>query len=225
MRLQKWFISLGMIGVLSFFTHTILGNILRQGYNPIQQSISGLTADGAPYASLLRIFVGVYEVCFLIFALSMFREALYRHHGFVKTGYVLLLFSSLFSIVNFNAFPMTYISIISVQNLAHVIITIALIGATILAVTLISIGYLKRENLKRLGGISLFVVILASLFNILLWYANLNGYDNFGLLERLTVYPFHVFTFVISWNYIKFPIAHLTKSRNLDVLDPRIQAH
>lgn len=200
-----------MISVLSFFTHTILGNILRQGYNPIQQSISEFTADGAPYASLLRIFVGIYEVCFLIFALSMVHEALYRHHGFVKTGYSLLLLSSLFSMVSFNAFPMTYISIISVQNLAHVIITIALIGATILAVTLISIGYLKREKLKRLGGISLFIVILASLFNILLWYADLNGYDSFGLLERLTVYPFHIFTFIISWNYVKLPIERKEK--------------
>lgn len=205
MKLQKWFISCGMISVFAFFTHTILGNILWKGYDPIRQSISEYTADGAPNAQLLRGFVGIYEVCFLIFALGMLYEAFYRHHGYVRTGYTLLIFAALFSIVGFNSFPMTFVFVISAQNLAHTIVAIALICSTILAVTLISIGYLKTEKLTRLGRISLFVAVLAALFHLLLWYADLHGYNNFGLLERLTMYPFHAFTFIISWNYVRIP--------------------
>lgn len=194
-----------MIGVFAFFTHTVLGAILWKGYDPIRQSISEYTADGAPNAQLLRVFVGIYEVCFLIFILGMLYEAFYRHHGYVRTGYSLLLITALTSIVGFNSFPMTFNFIVSAQNLAHVIVTIALLCSAILAVTLISIGYLKKEKLIRLGRTSLFIAVLAFLFNLLLWYASLHGYSNFGLLERLTVYPFHVFTFIISWNYVRIP--------------------
>lgn len=199
MKLQKWFIPFGIISVLFFFTHTILGNILWQGYNPIRQNISELTADGNPYAPLLRVFVGIYEVCFLIFALGMLSMAFRKHNGYIKTGFSLLLLTALISIAGFNTFPMTAVFIISLQNLGHMIVTIILLCASILSITLISIGFLKHE--KQIGRLLLFTAIIPSLFNPIFWYANFHGFDSTGLLERITVYPFHVFTFIVSWQY------------------------
>lgn len=203
MRLQKWFIPFGMIGVFSFFTHTVLGNILWQGYNPIRQTISELTADGSPNAQLLRVFVCIYEVCLLIFALGMIYTAFRKHNGYIKTGYSLLLFTALISIVGFNAFPMSVAFILSPQNLAHIIVTIILLCSTILSVILISIGYLKKENTKALGRVSLYTAIIPAVFSLIIWYAVLQGYQNIGLLERISVYPFHVFTFMVSWHYTR----------------------
>lgn len=203
-KLQKWFVSFGMISVISFFTHTILGNILWKGYNPIRQTISELTADGAPNAQLLRILVGVYEVCFLIFMVGMIIIAINRHQLSIKIGYFLLLLTAIISIIGFNTFPMSIALIVSIQNLAHILVTIILLCSTILTVTLISIGYLKTEKFKALGRISLFAAIVSSFFSLVFWYADFHGYNNIGLLERLTIYPFHMFTFIVSWYYFRY---------------------
>lgn len=199
MKILKWYIPFGMISVLFFFTHTILGSILWHGYSPIRQNISELTADGSPHAHLLRVFVGIYEVCFLVFALGMIFTVFRKHNVYIKTGFSLLLLSALFSIVGFNTFPMTAVFIISLQNLGHVVVTIILLCATIISVTLISAGYLKHK--KRLGRLLLFTAIISALFNPIFWYAVTHGFDSTGLIERITVYPFHVFTFAISWQY------------------------
>lgn len=201
MEPQRWFVTFGMISVIFFFAHIILGELLWNGYNPIQQSISELTADGAPNAYFLRILVALYEVCLSIFIVGLICIAFYKHNGYLRTGYPTLFITVLISIIGFNTFPMTITFIISLQNLAHTLVTILLLCLTILSVTLVSIGYIRKEKLKLLGWASLTTAILSTLFNLMLWFSALNGGNNFGLLERLTVYPFHVFTFMISWYY------------------------
>lgn len=201
MKTHEYFIPFGVMSVLSFFTHTVLGDILWQGYNPIRQNISELTADGAPNADLLRVFVGIYEVCLLVFLLGMIITAFYKHNGYIKTGFSLMLITALISIIGFNTFPMTAVFIISLQNLGHIIVTVFLLCVSIISIALISVGYMKHE--KRFGRFLFFTALIPAFFNPIFWYANFHGFYATGLIERIIVYPFHLFTFLVSWHYTK----------------------
>lgn len=59
-RLEMVVMPLGMIGVVAYLLHTILGRILWPEYNPITTDISSLTAIGAPNRDFLMIFSAIY---------------------------------------------------------------------------------------------------------------------------------------------------------------------
>ena len=61
-KLCKCFMPLGMVGVLFYLAHTIIGRVLWTDYNPITTDISSLTADGAPNEQLLRVFTFIYGI-------------------------------------------------------------------------------------------------------------------------------------------------------------------
>lgn len=201
MRTQKWLISLGMVGVLSFLTLTILGRILWPGYNPVTTYVSALIADGSPHLHLMRVFMNGYTICFSLFALAMAAHTFKEYYTCTKAGYTLLFIASFAALLGYGTCPGNLEFIFSSPNIYHLIVTIGILTATILSLLLISIGYWKQDHLKRLGRISFAILILFVLFNLWHLYAILHGQSILGLLERLTFYSFHAFTFIISWVY------------------------
>lgn len=201
MKTQKWLLPLGMIGVAAFFIHISIGELFWKGYNPITSYISELTADGAPNAPLLRAFAGIYMVCFLLFTLGMAVKAYREYRACVKIGYAMLFVITFCSDIGYGMFPMTMDVVISLQNVVHVLLTSALLCTTVLVLLLIAIGYLRKEKLEQLGRITLATGILCAVFNVWHLVAILSGQNILGLVQRLTVYTFHAFTFIISWIY------------------------
>lgn len=67
-------IGLGFCGVLSaslLVIATVLGGGLREGYNPIQQSISELYEVGAPYRNWLMVLFTAYHALVIPFAIGL----------------------------------------------------------------------------------------------------------------------------------------------------------
>jgi hypothetical protein len=202
MRLQKWSLSLGMIGVISFFIHSILGIILIKGYNPITDYISVLTADGVPNVQLMRLFVNIYRICFLIFIVSLCIKSFQAYQVCTRLGYILLLIMASLSIIGFGLFPMTIDYIISLKNVIHLMITVMIFIATIISIFLLAGGYLKQENEIIIGRLSLITAILLFIFSLMHLFAIINGIAILGLMQRLNVYTFHIYTFILSWIYV-----------------------
>ena len=75
-KLNKYLMPLGMIGVIFYFIHIIVGQILWSSYNPITTDISTLTANGSPNAGLLSIFTTIYGICMILFVIALFKKAL-----------------------------------------------------------------------------------------------------------------------------------------------------
>lgn len=214
MKLQRWLISLGMIGVISFLIHAILGRVLWPGYNPVTQYVSELTADNSPSAPISRVFVIIYEICFLAFSLGMVITAFRKHNLRLKIGYTSIFVIAIFSILGYGVFPMTVGFLFSLKNIMHLIITTAMFCSTILAVYLLSWGYFKQK-LKKLGQITLIAALLCTTFNLWLLYVLLNGQNIQGLIERLAIYTFHAFTFIVSLFYTSKRLAKLSTERGI----------
>lgn len=198
MKLNKWLVPFGMIGVISFVLLDVLGSSLWIGYNPITSYVSTLVADEAPHVHLMRFFMNTYTICFLIFSLAMLLLSFHMHHILVKLGYALMFIAASISVIGYGGFPISMIVIFSINNFVHVLVTISIICATALS---IGFGYLKQEKVIVIGYICLVACALFTLFNLWHLYAILNGMNIVGLLERCSFYVFHSLTFTISWVY------------------------
>jgi hypothetical protein len=203
MRLQKLFFSFGMIGSLSFVFEDFLGSIFWRRYNPITSYISQLTADGAPNIPLTRTLFYIYEICLIIFIISMLVKS-FRSYGIcLRAGYAGLLILLSISILGYGLFPMTMDFIISFKNYLHLVITIIIVAGTIFILFLLALGYIKQEHERKIGRITFVAAILFLLFNLLHLYAIFRGLNILGLIQRLSLYTFQIYIFVLSWNYTR----------------------
>lgn len=202
MGLQKRALSLGIIGVISFLLSDFLGWILVKGYQPIQSYISVLSADGTPYSNVMRTFIMIYQICFLIFALDLCIKSFKEYNTFTRIGYLFLFGIACLSVFTFGVFPMTVESAINLQNIIHLMLAIAMITLPNFALFLLSIGY-RKDKIRTLSRLSFVAAILILFFNLLHLAAMKNGWDILGLLQRLSVYTFHAFTFFLSWIYVR----------------------
>lgn len=200
--LVRYFMPLGMIGVLFYFLHTILGNILWKAYNPITMDISSLTADGAVSAQLLRVFTGLYAICMILFSIGMIVIAFKKYHFLVRTGYIVLLVMNLISAFGYRLFPLEGDkTVMTFQNMMHIIVTVIVVFTTIATGFLLAVGYIKQEKLKKLGkGILIFAILITG-FGILNPMNMAMGWGILGLTERLVIYTLQISLFILSYLY------------------------
>lgn len=202
MKLEKIFIPLGMLGVITYFVHIILGNILWHEYNPITTDISSLTASGAPNAELLRVFTLIYGVCTIMFVVGLMIKAFRKYHGLVKSGYIVLLTMELTSLFGYSFFPLTGDKTeMNFQNMMHVIVTVVVVFTTIASGFLLSAGYIKQEKMKSLGKFTLVMAVLITLFGATNPIGMGLGLNILGLTERLVIYTLQIMMFVLSYYY------------------------
>lgn len=191
-----------MIGVLFYFTHTILGRILWKEYNPITMDISSLTADGAPNAHLLRMLTFIYGICMVLFIVGLIKKSFSEYHSLLKTGYIVLMIMQLTSIFGYSLFPLSGDKTeMNFQNIMHIIVTVIVVFTTIASSFLISFGYLKQEKMKGLGKFTLVMAILITVFGVFNPISMNLKLNILGLTERLVIYTIQVLMFVLSYYY------------------------
>lgn len=202
MKIEKFFMPLGMIGVIFYFIHIILGQILWPEYNPITMDISSLTAVGAPNAGLLRIFTLFYGISTILFATGLIIKAFRKYGLFVKIGYIVLFVMEFTSLLGYAMFPLTGDKTeMNFQNTMHIVVTVVVVFTTIASGYLLSIGYIRQERLRGLGSFILVMSILITLFG----FSNPVGMgmklDILGLTERMVIFSLQIMMFVISAYY------------------------
>ena len=181
-KLEEFFMPLGMIGVVAYMIHTILGNILWTEYNPITTDISSLTADGAPNSSLLRIFTTIYGICMILFTLGMIVKSLKKYH--------------LATLVEDK-------TVMNFQNMMHIAVTVAVVIATITSAFTLAYGYLSQEKMKNLGKFILIMAIIITLCGMMNPISMLMNLNIMGLTERLVIYSLQILIFVLSFYYTR----------------------
>ena len=202
MKQFKYLIPLGMIGVIFYFIHVFLGQMLWPDYDPITMDISSLTAEGAPNAGLLRIFTTIYGIFFLTFAFGMVLKAWKLYHRITKAGYVMFLIMALTTTAGYALFPLTGDkTVMNFQNMMHIIVTVIVVFTTILSFYLLAFGYLKQEKLKALGRISFITAVLITILGALNPIGMATNINILGLTERFVIFPLQGFVFFLSFIY------------------------
>lgn len=201
-KLEEFFMPLGMIGVVAYMIHIILGNILWHEYNPITTDISSLTADGAPNSSLLRIFTTIYGICMILFTLGMIVKSLKKYHLATRVGYTILLGMEVISLFGYSAFPLVRDkTVMNFQNMMHIAVTVAVVITTISSAFTLAYGYLSQEKMKNLGKFILIMAIIITLCGMMNPISMSMKLNIMGLTERLVIYSLQILIFVLSFYY------------------------
>ena len=195
----RWLGISGALSAVVYAAHVVLGGLLWQGYSHMTQTISELTADGAPNAALLRVFTTAYGVLAILFAAWLI-FALHRVGAkrAAIVGAVLLLIVEFASLVGYSLFPLRGGTEMDSENVGHLVVTGIVVLGTIGSVLLTGLGLTKTEGLKALGVFSLVCVGIIVVSGGMTPAAMANNLPVSGLLERVNIFTLQTWVFVLS---------------------------
>jgi len=199
-KLFRVFSLLGLIGVIFYFLHVIFGSLLYEGYNPMAQAISDLTAKDSPsrnIAMLFSIIYGIFTVIFSTYFFVYFKQKINKCVTFGAGFFCIMNFISFFGYTFFPLSKAGYAG--TFQDKMHMVVTVLVVIFTIISLVLFIIGFFRTDNHKIIGTISLCVFILLLTGTMLI---NILPTEYFGIAERINVYTVVIYTGILSlWMY------------------------
>jgi len=190
----------GMFSVVSYFLHVILGEMFYDGYNPLAQAISDLTASNSPSKNVARIFSTLYGICAVTFSCGLFAYFKNKINKVITVSSLVFCAMNTISFLGYAFFPLSESGYAgTLQDKMHVIVTVLVVLLTIGSLILYSIGFFKTDGYKRLGIVSIVTLLLLTAGAISI---NILPKKYFGLAERINVYSIIVYTGILSlWMY------------------------
>ena len=192
-KLGVWTLVFGILAMLFYLLHDIVGAMHYPGYDPMTQAVSDLTAVDAPSYVVASGYTKIYSIfsCLCnVFVCLLMRD----HRKLLRTGIYLITAMQFTSAVGYSLFPLTgsgYDG--SFQSFMHVyVITVIVVLLSIVSLILIAAGSFK-EGKKLLG---IFALITLACFFTAPVSAALPSV--FGIVERFSTYGSCVFTLVLS---------------------------
>lgn len=205
-KLEKWTAPLGMVGVIFYFAHVFIGQLLWPEYNPITTDISSLTAVGAPNRELLGFLTAVYGIAMLLFVIGMIVKAIRKYHTAVRVGWGILLVMNLVCMFGYSMFPLSGDKTqMTFGNLMHIVVTVVVVFTTISAGFFLAVGYLKQERMRGLGVFALAMAVIITVAGALNPIGMANQLNILGLTERAVIFSLQAMMFVFSAYYTFSP--------------------
>jgi hypothetical protein len=188
----------GMLSIVFYVVHVVIGGLKWKGYSHLQQPISDLTATGAPDRNLMLWLTTIYGFLALLFAVSFTILKSREHIPLVFWGGVSFIVLHLVSVL-YPLFPQDLPGVkTTFKGRMHILITALIVPFTILTPFLIGFGFNSEPLWHTFGVYSIITGILILLLGgtTAIFYAKKLPY--FGLVERLNIGALQVWTFVFS---------------------------
>ena len=200
--LRTILLSTGMLAVIIYLLHILIGGYLWKTYSHLQQPISDLTATGAPNRFLLLMFTNIYGGLALIFAISFTFFERKERHKLVFWGGISFIILHVVSI-SYSFFPQDLPGAeTSFAGMMHLAVTVLIVPFTILTPLLIGFGLKKEKAWKTLGNFSLICGVLIIIFGGMSGFFFAKGLPYFGLVERINIGTLQIWTFVMSYKLL-----------------------
>jgi len=195
-KIVKLIPLLGIISVFLYFLHVILGEIFYEGYNPLAQAISDLTASNSPSKIIAKIFSTLYGICAVSFSIGFFAYLRKKINKAVTVSSLVFCIMNTVSFFGYSFFPLSESGYAGTfQDIMHMIVTVSVVLLTIVSLVLFSIGFFRAKGHKWLGivSISALLVLIAGAMLI-----NIMPKEYFGAAERINVYSIILYTGILS---------------------------
>ena len=201
-KLINWLCLSGVISIIFYLLHDIIGAMNYSGYNWMSQAVSDLTSTDAPSFVVASGFVTVYKIlnclCCALLCILIKNE----DKKTLRLGVYLFSIMNFISAIGYALFPLSSVGYDgSMQSFIHVyILTTLVVISSIVSLVLIAIGSFKSKY--KLLGISA-IISLVLMFIGAVGSANVSK-DIFGIVERFSTYSAVVFTGILGiFGFIK----------------------
>lgn len=197
----------GVLSVLAFFTHVIMGGIFWDSYSHVRQTISELTGVGAPKAEMLLIFKKIYWISAVIFSFTILVLFVkYQVHQIARFGALLLIAMHSISLIGYSLFPLEQGgSVLTFGNLVHLAITAIVMIITVGALFSIGYGLWLTKNFRSIGLFTLFCGLIIVLAGVAAPIVLNNNLPYAGLVERFNIFTLQLWLFVTALYLYRLP--------------------
>ena len=195
-KLINWLCLSGVISIIFYLLHDIIGTMNYPGYNWMSQAVSDLTSTDAPSFVVASGFVTIYKILNCICCALLCILIKNENKKTLRLGVYLFSIMNFISAIGYALFPLSSAGYDgSLQSFIHVYILTALVVIlSIISLVLIAIGSFKSKY--KLLGISA-IISLALMFIGAVGSANVSK-DIFGIVERFSTYSAVVFTGILG---------------------------
>ncbi len=185
----------GIISIIFYLLHDIIGSINYPGYDWMNSAVSDLTAVDSPsfvkaigYVTIYKIFS---SICSILLCILIKKE-----NKLLRIGVYLFSIMNLISAIGYALFPLTSSGYDgSIESFIHVyVLTILVVLLSIVSLILISIGSFKGKH-KVLGVLSIISLVLMFVGAI---GSNSCPKEVFGIFERFSTYSAVIFTGILG---------------------------
>ena len=193
-KLINYLCLLGILGIIFYLLHDIIGAMNYPGYNWTAQAVSDLTATDAPSFAVASGYVTVYKIFSCIVSVLVCILIKNQKSKTLRVGVYLYGVMNFISAIGYALFPLSSAGYDgSVQSFIHVYILTALVVLlSIVSLILIAIGSFKGKDQHKLLG-ALAIIALVLMFMGAVGSANVPK-EIFGIVERFSTYSAVVFT-------------------------------
>ena len=181
----------GVLSVIFYFLHDVIGAMNYPGYDFMRQAVSDLTATDAPSFAIASGISSVYGIfscmCSTLLCLTFMDK-----RKSIWIGIILFTAMQFVSAIGYSLFPLSSSGYDgSTQSFIHVyVITIAVVLLSIVSLIVIAVGGFKDKR-KVLGAVSV-IALLCMMFGAM--GSSMLPEDVFGIVERFSTYSAVVFT-------------------------------
>ena len=197
-KLGLWSFISGILSVIFYVLHDIIGGMFYPGYDRMSQAVSDLTAVDSPsyvVAGGLSAVYGIFSCICCSFLCVMVQNSNVQKS--LRLGIYLFAAMNGVSAVGYSLFPLTgsgYDG--SIQSFIHVyVVTVLVVLLSIVSLSLTAVGSF-RDNRKIIGILA--VIALLCMFFGAVGSANVPK-EVFGLVERCSTYSAVIFTGILGF--------------------------
>lgn len=197
-KLINWLCLSGILSVVFYLLHDIIGAMNYSGYNWMSQAVSDLTAADSPSFIIASGYVTVYKIlnclCCALLCILIKNEK----SKTLRIGVYLFSTMNYISAIGYALFPLSGAGYDgTVQSFIHVyVLTTLVVLLSIISLILIAVGsFIGKDKHKILGILS--VISLVLMFIGAVGSANVPK-EFFGVVERFSTYSAVVFTGILG---------------------------
>ena len=194
-KLINWLCLCGVVSIVFYLLHDIIGAMYYPGYNWMSQAVSDLTSATAPSFVVASGFTTVYKILHCL-ALALVCILVKDERKSLKVGIYLYTIMGFISSIGYALFPLSSAGYDgSIQSFIHVyILTVIVVLLSIISLITISIGSFKSGK-KLLGTLAI--------ISLVLMFVGAVGSGNvpkeiFGVFERFSTYSAVVFNGILG---------------------------
>ena len=194
-RLINYLCLSGVLCLIFYLLHDIIGAMNYPGYNFMSQAVSDLTASDSPSFVVAHGYSAVYGI-FSCLCCALVSILVKKKNNKLKIGIYLFSIMNFISAIGYSIFPLSSAGYDgSVQSFIHVyVITILVVLLSIISLILIAIGSSKEKNK---------LLMILAIISLVLMFVGAAGSQSvpkeiFGLIERFSTYSAVIFTAILG---------------------------
>lgn len=197
-KLINWLCLSGILSVIFYLLHDVIGTMNYSGYNWMSQAVSDLTATDSPSFVIASGYVTVYKIlnclCCALLCILLKNEK----SKCLKIGVYLFSIMNFISAIGYALFPLSSAGYDgTTQSFIHVyIVTTLVVLLSIISLIIIAVGAFKGKDKHKVLGI-LAIMALIFMFIGAVGSANVPK-EIFGVVERFSTYSAVVFTGILG---------------------------